>query len=94
MFFCRTWDFYSTALQYDSPTPRTNLAARFSFRHAAALSLCLGPLRHDGFSPECHGRPDVQAVVTCARLISDPAVDVLYPENGPARVMLELTNGS
>jgi 2-methylcitrate dehydratase PrpD len=87
-------DLYSTALQYGSPTPRTDLAAPFSSRHAAALSLCLGPLRHDGFLPERLGSPDVQAVVTCARLIPDPALDMLHPENGLARVTLELADGS
>ncbi|MDQ1901846.1 MmgE/PrpD family protein [Paracoccus sp. WLY502] len=85
---------YSTALQYDSPDPRTDLAARFSFRHAAALSLCLGPLRHDGFSPDRLGRPDVQAMAGRVRLAADPRLDALYPENRPARVTLDLTDGS
>ncbi|GHG32430.1 MmgE/PrpD family protein [Paracoccus aerius] len=89
-----TIEVYSTALQYDSPDPRTDLAARFSFRHAAALSLCLGPLRHDGFSPDRLARPEVQAMAARVRLVTDPRLDALYPENRPARVTLDLTDGS
>lgn len=85
---------YSTALQYDSPDPRTDLAARFSFRHAAALSVCLGPLRHDGFSPDRLGRPDVKAMASRVRLVADPALDPLYPQHRPSRVTLDLADGS
>jgi hypothetical protein len=87
-------DLYSKALQYDSPSLRTDLAARFSFRHAAALSLCLGPLRHDGFSPGLLGSPDVQAMAARVRLVADPMMDALYSENRPTRVTLELADGS
>lgn len=83
---------YSTALQYDAPDPRTDLAARFSFRHAAALSLCLGPLRHDGFSSDRLGRAEVQAMAARTQLVADAELNALYPENRPARVTLELVD--
>lgn len=84
---------YSTALQYDSPEPRSDLAARFSFRHAAALSICFGTLAHDGFSPERLNSPQVAQLAAGVMLEADPALDALYPAKRPARVTLVLKDG-
>ncbi len=84
---------YATALQYDSPDPASDLAARFSFRHAAALSLICGPLRHDSFGGERYRRPDVQALASKVVLAADTRLDALYPANRPTRVELVFEDG-
>lgn len=86
-------DVYAIALQYDSPMPSSDLAARFSFRHAAALALCSGPLRHDGFGKERLEHPDVLALVEKITLRPDSRFDALYPAKRPARVSLILSDG-
>lgn len=86
-------DVYSTALQYDSPMPQTDLAARFSFRHTAALALLDGPLRHDSFAPESLRRAGVQALAMRVRPVADPSFDALYPASRPSRVTLLLRGG-
>ncbi len=83
---------YATALEYDSPAPQTDLAARFGFRHAAALALCFGPLAHDGFTRLRD--PEVQAMAARVRLVADAGLDALYPARRPARVTLILHDGS
>jgi len=85
---------YATALQYDSPKPESDLAARFSFRHAAALALCYGPLPHDGFASERLHHPDIEALAAKVLLQADPRLDDLYPANRPARVTLVLSDGT
>lgn len=85
---------YSTALQYDSPNPASDLAARFSFRHAAALALRFGPLRHDGFHQERLEHPDVVDLVSKTSLVIDNAFTALYPAKRPARVTLTFSDGS
>lgn len=84
---------YATALQYDSPNPSSDLAARFSFRHAAALAICFGPLKHDGFGQERLEHPDVLALVGKIKLQVDEQFDALYPTNRPARVRLIRVDG-
>ncbi|UHS58452.1 MmgE/PrpD family protein [Agrobacterium vaccinii] len=87
-------DVYSTALQYDSPSPKSDLAARFSFRHAAALALCFGPLRHDGFGKQRLEHADVLQMVEKITLCADERFDALYPANRPTRVTLFLSDGN
>lgn len=84
---------YATALQYDSPRPESDLAARFSFRHAAALALSFGPLRHDSFFPERFRLPEIEDLAAKVALEADPRLDALYPANRPTRVTLVLENG-
>ena len=84
---------YATALDYDAPDPRSDLAARFSFRHAAALALCFGPLRHDGFSPRRLASAAVRAMAARVTLAVDPGLDALYPASRPGRVTLRFTDG-
>lgn len=85
---------YSTALQYDSPAPASDLAARFSFRHAAALAICFGMLDHDGFGPERLAHPDVAALAEKVTLHTDPRLDALYPASRPTHVTLILSDGT
>lgn len=87
-------DVYPTALQYDSPTPTSDLAARFSFRHAAALALCFGPLRHDGFGRERLEHAEVSRMIKKIALNSDGQFDALYPSNRPTRVTLLSSDGN
>lgn len=84
---------YSTALQYDSPHPKNDLAARFSFRHAAALALVFGPVRHDSFNEESLQHPNVESLISKIKLMADTSLDELYPENRPARVTLRFIDG-
>jgi Uncharacterized protein involved in propionate catabolism len=84
---------YGTALQYDSPNPASDLAARFSFRHAAALALSFGALPHDGFSLNRLHHPLVADLSAKVVLEADPKLDALYPANRPARVTLVLSDG-
>ena len=84
---------YATALQYDAPRPTSDLAARFSFRHAAALSLLFGPLRHDSFDPRRFMKSDVQGLASLVELEADPRLDALYPANRPTRVELSFEDG-
>jgi 2-methylcitrate dehydratase PrpD len=81
---------YSTALQYNSPHPQNDLAARFSFATVAALALIEGGVRFDSFAPDRFGRPEVQALASRVRLVADPAFDALYPAQRPSRVTLTL----
>ncbi|MEZ2410746.1 hypothetical protein AB6806_28540 [Bosea sp. RCC_152_1] len=84
---------YTTALQYDSPNPTSDLAARFSFRHAAALALRFGSLPHDGFAIERLRHSEIEAIAAKVVLQADPRLDALYPANRPGRVTLVLSNG-
>ncbi len=65
-------DVYSTALQYDSPAPSNDLAARFSFRHAAAIALTCGVVRHDAFGTSVLSDPDIQSMAKKIRIEADP----------------------
>lgn len=85
---------YATALQYDSANPTSDLAARFSFRRAAALALRFGPLQHDGFASERLHHPEVEVLAARVVLQADPHLDALYPANRPARVALVLLDGA
>ncbi|MBS9721996.1 MmgE/PrpD family protein [Tianweitania sp. BSSL-BM11] len=85
---------YATALDYDAPDPKSDLAARFSFRHAAALAICFGPLAHDGFSPERLHRSQVTDVAAKVTLHAAGDLNALYPANRPARVVLVFSDGT
>jgi len=85
---------YATALEYDSPNPASDLAARFSFRHAAALSLRFGPLQHDSFADDRLRHPDTETLAAKVTLQAAPRFDALYPANRPARVTLDFSDGS
>lgn len=84
---------YSTALQYDAPRPRSDLAARFSFRTAAALALTSSGLSYRSFLPENFMRADVQEMLSRITLGASPNLDILYPEHRPARVEIVLADG-
>ncbi|MGB6119987.1 MAG: MmgE/PrpD family protein [Mesorhizobium sp.] len=85
---------YSTALQYDSPSPASDLAARFSFRHAAALAICFGALPPDGFSSERLNHPQISDLVSKVVLEADAGFDALYPANRPGRVTVVMSDGT
>lgn len=84
---------YATALQYDAPRPSSDLAARFSFRTAAALALTSTGLSHESFLPENFMRADVQEMSSRITLSACANLDTLYPEHRPARVEIVLSDG-
>jgi 2-methylcitrate dehydratase PrpD len=87
-------DVYSTALQYDSSAPSNDLAARFSFRHAAAIALTCGVVRHDAFGTSVLSDPDIQSMAKKIRIEAAPGFDALYPQNRPSRVTIWWNDGT
>lgn len=88
-----TVEVYATALDYDAPTPENDLAARFSFRTAAALALVLPELTPESFTPQVFNRPDIAAMKARIDLRAAADLEARYPAARPARVRLVLDTG-
>lgn len=84
---------YGYALEYNAPSPNTDLAARFSIAAVVATVLATGTLGLDDFG-EAQLRSDTfLARAKRVRVIHDRAFDALYPEFRPCRLRVSLTDG-
>ena len=85
---------YGTALSYDTPAPRSELAARFSARAIAFASFDHGGLTGDALARTAAPAPAVRDWLARVQVAHDPALDAGYPAGRPARVTLHLVDGA
>jgi 2-methylcitrate dehydratase PrpD len=85
---------YATALGYDAPLPRTDLAARFSARAIAYAAFDPGGLHGDALARVATPGSEAQRWILRVQVRHDPGLDAGYPAGRPARVTLRLQDGS
>ena len=73
--------------------PRNVLAARESFPVSLALALIHGRCDQAVFTEERVFDPEVRRIASRVRVVCDPALDALMPEQRPSRITLELEEG-
>lgn len=72
----------------------TELAARFSIPTTVAVALVTGRLDETTMTDEVVGSAPVRELAARVATRHDPALDAGYPDGRPARVRVELTDGS
>ena len=85
---------YATALDYDTPMPRSDLAARFSARAIAFASFDDGGLQGDALARASQPTAPVRDWLARVRVTHDPALDAGYPAGRPARVSVRFADGA
>ena len=74
--------------------PRNVLAARESFPVSLALALIHGRCDQAVFTEARVFDPEVRRIASRVRVVCDPALDALMPEQRPSRITLELADGT
>ena len=85
---------YGTALEYDTPAPRSDLAARFSARAIAFAAFDSTGLGGDALARAAGPTPAVRDWLARVRVVHDPALDAGYPAGRPARVAVRFVDGT
>ncbi len=73
---------------------QTSMAARLSVPYCVAVALVDREVTQAQFAPERFNDPRVRAVLDKVEVFADPELSPLYPEKFPARVIVELDDGS
>ncbi|TWA82856.1 2-methylcitrate dehydratase PrpD [Azospirillum brasilense] len=85
---------YGDALRFcDRPEPATELEAKFSLQHVAAVCLASGPPALEDFRPQALDRAPVAALRRRVRVARSDALTAAYPEHYGATLTLTLTTG-
>lgn len=85
---------YSLAAQLQDRSPRNTLAGKFSVPFAVATTLINRSSGVESFTWDKIRDPAIQALADRVEVVEDPALTALMPEFRPARVRVELTDGS
>lgn len=85
---------YGDALTFcDCQNPETELAAKFSLQHAAAVALVRGVPALTDFDDGSRADPLLSAIRNRCRVSIDPELDRAYPQHYGASVRVELKDG-
>ena len=84
---------YGYALEYNTPEPINDLAARFSIPYAVAIALHTGALHAESISDVTIALPAVRELADKVRVEHDPSLDRHYPSSRPAVVTVTLRDG-
>ncbi len=80
-------------LMCDQPSPKTQVEAKFSLQHAAAVVLLRGAPRLDDFDMGAVRSPEVAALRARVRLVEDAELSARYPEHFGAGLEVALDDG-
>ncbi len=85
---------YADAVKFcDRAEPETELEAKFSLQHAAAVCLASGPPTLADFAPKALAREPVAGLRKRVQVHAHEALSAAYPAHYGARVTLTLTDG-
>ncbi len=85
---------YRSAIDFcDQPNPRTELQAKFSLQHCAAVVFCRGKPAMDNFADARINDADVVAMRARIRVIEDAAMSTQFPQHYAARLSVTMQSG-
>jgi 2-methylcitrate dehydratase PrpD len=85
---------YADALRFcDKPTPRTEMEAKFSLQHCAALVALFEQPRLADFLPERLDRAEIAALRGRTEVAEDVELSALFPRHYGARAIVTLDDG-
>ena len=79
---------------FSSKAVESSMAARLSVPYCIAVAAVDREVTQLQFRPERFGDPLVRRVLERTEVVADPALDALYPEKFPARVVIEMDDGA
>jgi 2-methylcitrate dehydratase PrpD len=79
---------------FSSKAVESTMAARLSVPYCIAVAAVDREVTQRQFQPERFGDPLVRRVLERTEVAVDPALDALYPEKFPARVVVEMEDGA
>jgi 2-methylcitrate dehydratase PrpD len=79
---------------FSSKAVASTMAARLSVPYCIAVATVDREVTQRQFQPERFGDPLVRRVLERTEIVADPELDALYPEKFPARVVIELEDGT
>lgn len=88
-----TVDTYAWAAELDDPAPRNTLAAKFSVPFAVATRIVTGSSALPSFTWDALRNEATAALARKVTLRHDPSMTKRLPQERPARVAIELTDG-
>lgn len=88
----RTYNTVKT--HFSSKDVQKTMAARLSVPYCVAAALIDGEITQRQFSPARYEDPAIRSMLEKVDVIADPALNPLYPEKFPARVIVNLKDGS
>jgi 2-methylcitrate dehydratase PrpD len=79
---------------FSSKAVESSMAARLSVPYCIAVAAVDREVTQRQFRPERFGDPLVRRVLGRTEVVADPDLDALYPEKFPARVVIEMDDGT
>jgi 2-methylcitrate dehydratase PrpD len=85
---------YSLAAQLCDQAPMNTLAGKFSIPFAVATTIVHGHTGVSCFTPDAVHNKDARELAKKVRVVEDPALTAMMPDQRPARVALVLSDGT